>query len=148
MKPDVDLVLRKIAEKLFGEIGPALSDAYMRSNVEVAAGLLIAAAEDYDRAAAVRVEENRAIRKLFGGAASKIVEPALRDRLVSAAASEDPSLLVSALDAENARLRALLIELHAYVETRSEDWARALCREVWRELEAGAARRAIGFYPL
>ena len=148
MKPDVDFVLRKIAEKLFGEIAPVVSDSYMRSNVEVAAGLLLAAAEDYDRAAAVRVEENREIRGLFGEAAAHVPDADLKGRLAAAAKSEDPSLRISALEQENARLRTLLIELHAYVETRSEDWAVRITRDVWRELEAGAKRRAIEFWPL
>jgi hypothetical protein len=148
MKPDVDLVLRVIAAKLVGEIGPAVPDDYARSNLEVAAGLLIAAAEDYDRAAEVRVEENRAMRAIFREAGSVVVDRELRDRLLAAAESVDPGLRVSALDAENARLRTLLVELHAHVEARPEDWARTVERAIWRELAASASRRAIGFYPL
>jgi hypothetical protein len=148
MKPDVDLVLRTLATKLLSEIAPALDDAYVRSNLEVAAALLIVAAEDYDRAAHVRAEENRAIRSLFRKAAPGVDHPGLRERLVAEADGEDASLRVGDLDRSNSRLRALLIDLHTFAEARSDDWGRTTCDAILRELAAGAERRTIGFYPL
>jgi len=148
MKPDVDVVLRMVATKLLSEIAPSLGDAYVRSNLEVAAALLIVAAEDYDRAAHVRVEENRAMRSLFRETAADVADDALRGKLTAASQTEDTSFRIRDLDAANGELRSLLIELHAYAETRGDEWGAATRRAVWRELSAGADRRAIGFYPL
>ena len=148
MKPEVDFVLQSMMVKLMGEVAPAIGDAYVRSNVEVMAGLLAAAAEEYDRAAHVRAEENSAMRDIFGDAAASLPDSALRAEIDAAATEAEPSLRVSDLNRANDRLRALLIELHAFVETRDEAWARRINRAIWDELRASASRRAISFYPL
>ena len=54
--------------------------------------LLQIAAEEWDRAAARRVEENRAMRQLFAGAAPEIGDPDLRARLEAASGSPISSL--------------------------------------------------------
>lgn len=148
MKPEIDLVLRVMMSKLAVEVAPVIGDAYGRSNVEVMAGLMAAAAEEYDRAAHVRAEENAAMRRIFRDAAASLPEAELRGRLQSAGDERDTSLRVSDLNAANERLRGLLIELHALVETRAEDWARRTNRAIWQELRASATRRAISFFPL
>lgn len=148
MKPEVDFVLRVMMAKLATEVAPAVADSYLRSNVEVMAGIVAAAAEEYDRAADVRAEENRAMRRIFLQASSSVSDSDLRARLAAAAAERDPSLRVSDLNAANDRLRALLIELHALVETRGEEWARRTNQAIWEELRASASRRAISFFPL
>lgn len=148
MKPEIDFVLRALITKLVTEVAPAVTDAYVRSNVEVMAGLLAAAAEEYDRAAHVRAEENQAIRRIFRDAAPSVPQAGLRARLEAAAAERETSLRVSALSAANDRLRALLIELHAFVETRGEEWAERTNRAIWEELRRSADGRAISFWPL
>ncbi|MGH7896909.1 MAG: hypothetical protein ACREQQ_03095 [Candidatus Binatia bacterium] len=148
MKPEVDLVLRSVMGKLLAEVAPALGDAYVRSNVEVMAVLMASAAEEYERAADVRVEENRAMRLIFADAAAFVEEGQFRARLEAAAGERETSLRVSELNATNDRYRALLIELHAFVEERGEEWARKINRAIWQELRASANRRAISFYPL
>ncbi len=148
MKPEIDSALRAAAGTLLAEIAPAVGDAYARSHAEVLAVLLLAAAEEFDRAAEVRTIENRAMRRIFAEAAPFVADRALRERLESAAREEESSLLVSALNAVNGRLRALLIELHALVEAHDEEWARRTDRAIWEELRASANRRAISFFPL
>jgi hypothetical protein len=148
VKPDVDLVLRVVAAKLVNEVAPAIGDAYVRSNLEVAAALLLVAAEDYDRAAEMRVEENRALRALFADRGPGVEEAALRARLLAVAQTVDANVRVSDLERSNAELRALVIELHAHADARSDAWAIETRAAVWRELTSGVARRAIGFYPL
>ena len=148
MKPEVDFVLRSVMEKLLTEIAPAIGDAYVRSNVEVIASLMAPAAEEYDRAAHVRAEENEAMRRIFRDAAPEVPDVGLRVRLEAAAAERDASLRVSELNAANDRLRALLIEVHALVETGDEEWARRTNQAIWDELSASAKRRAISFWPL
>ena len=148
MKPEVDQVLRAALSTLLTEVAPALADAYVRANVEVIAALLAAAAEEYDRAAHVRVEENRSLRRIFAQYGRSVPEAGLRERLAAAAVEEDPSLHVSDLNAGNDRLRALLIDLHALVENLDEEWARHANRAIWAELAASASRRALSVYPL
>jgi hypothetical protein len=148
VKPDTDFVLRMIATKLVSEVAPTIGDRYVRSNLEVAAALLLVAAEDYDRAAHVRAEENRAIRELLRGRGPGVDEPALRARLLAGAETSDESLRVRDLDRMNAALRTLLVELHAHADRRTDAWAAETRAAVWRELAAGVERRAIGFYPL
>jgi hypothetical protein len=148
MKPEVDQVLRAAASQLLTELAPALPDAYARANVEVMAALLVAAAEEYDRAAHLRVEENRSLRKIFAQYGPSVPESRLRERLATAAAEADPSLRVSDLNSANDRLRGLLIEFHALVENIDEEWARRANRAVWAELAASASRHALSVYPL
>ena len=87
------------------------------------------------------------MRGLFAGAAKNVDEPALRARLESAASDSEKSLLVSEVDKKNDSLRALLIDLHAHVESVDAPWARALDAEIWRELVASTERRRFSLSP-
>ena len=64
------------------------------------------------------------------------------------ARGRDYTLRLSALDAKNARLHALLIDLHAHVETVRSPQAEQIEAQIWEELRAGVERRAIEFWPL
>ena len=147
MKPEVDVVLRSMMTTLLLEVAPAVGDAYVRSNVEAMVALLAAAAEEFDRAAEVRVAENRAMREILRAATEHVPDEGLRARLAAATEEREPSLRIGDLNASNDRLRALLIELHALVEGRDEEWAHRIDRAIWAELRASARRRAISFYP-
>jgi hypothetical protein len=147
MKPEVDVVLRSMMTKLLLEVAPAVGDAYVRSNVEAMVALLAAAAEEFDRAAEVRVVENRSMRAIFRTAAVHVSDGDLRARLALAADESDASLRIGDLNASNNQLRTLLIELQALVEGRDEEWARQIDGAIWAELRASARRRAISFYP-
>jgi hypothetical protein len=147
MKPEVDVVLRSMMTKLLVEVAPAIGDAYVRSNVESMVALLAAAAEEFDRAAEVRVAENRSMRAILRAAAVQVPDGDLRARLALAAEESDTSLRIADLNASNDRLRALLIELQALVEGSDEGWAREIDGAIWAELRASARRRAISFYP-
>jgi hypothetical protein len=103
--------------------------------------------EEWDRAAARRVQENAALRALFRDALPVVSDTDLRRKLAAAADSADASLLVSELDAGNDALRALLIELHAHVETLETPGARALEDAIWRELVASTERRKLSLAP-
>jgi hypothetical protein len=147
MKPEVDVVLRSMMTKLLLEVAPAVGDAYVRSNVEAMGALLAAAAEEFDRAAEVRVAENRSMREILRAATEHAPEGDLHNRLAVAAEEREASLRIGDLNAVNDRLRALLIELQTLVEGSDEEWARRIDRAIWAELRASARRRAIFFYP-
>ena len=68
-------------------------------------------------------------------------------RLEEAASSKDPSLKVSELERGNARLRGLLIELHAHVEALDSPQARQIDTAIWRELVASTERRRLMMGP-
>lgn len=147
MKPDVDLTLQTIAASLMTEIAPKISDEYTQRNSMLAAMLLQIAAEEWDRAAARRVEENGALRRLFAEAAPEIEDRDLRGRLEAASGGEEESLRIADLNRSNDGLRALLIELHAHLEEIDTETARRIEAAIWRELRVSTDRRAVSVAP-
>ena len=144
MKPDPARLLDVCAAHLMLRTGPALAaGSYEQSSVAGLAALLMGAREEYERAAARRVEENAELRALFERSAAAIEDDDLAERLRVAARGSDPGLRVAELEAENSALRALLVELHAHVETLGSAAARAVESEIWRELVASTGRRRL-----
>jgi len=147
MKPDVDLTLQLIAASLMTEIGPKISDDYTQRNSMLTAMLLQMAAEEWDRAASRRVEENRALRRLFAEAAAETHDPGLRARLEAASREEEGGLRISELNRSNDGLRRLLIELHSHVEAIDGEAARRIEAAIWKELRISTERRAVSVAP-
>jgi hypothetical protein len=79
--------------------------------------------------------------RLFGDAAGEVGDAGLRDALHAATREAAPSLLVGALHERNRTLRALLVRLHAHVETLAGDAARAIEERIWAELVESTNRR-------
>lgn len=142
MKPGMDVMLGRFAERLMTEVAPALGAGYTASSLEVIATMMTVASKELDRAAQVRVEENRSLRGLFAHAATVVPDTALARRLQEAAREQDPDVLISTLDAANARLKSLLIELQETLEVSGEDWAGELDARIWELLQQAAASRA------
>lgn len=93
--------------------------------VSMLTGLAIAEAE---HVAAATVAENADIRELFAQDA-RTYDAALGGRLWPASRETDEDLSQPALDAANAALRRLLIELHERVEEAGDiETERAICR--------------------
>jgi hypothetical protein len=92
--------------------------AYAAGRVGLAHSLITMAAFEAERAAAAAIAENADIRRLFAGALA--YDGALGARLAQAAGETDADLALPALDAANAALRRLLIELHEAVETAGD----------------------------
>lgn len=144
MRPDVQRVLDVTAAHLMMRTAPAPpAGGYEQSSVAGLAALLMGAREEFERAAARRVEENAALRALFGRGSAVVTDEVLAERLREASGGSDPGLRIPELEAANAELRALLIELHAHVETLDTDAARALEAEIWRELVVSTERRRL-----
>jgi hypothetical protein len=134
-------------QALLTDIAPAVEPSYRRASVTVQAMILLVVREEFERAAARRVEENGALRALFSDALDVVGDAALRERLAAAAGGTDASLRVPDLEAGNRALRALLIELHAHVEVREGDDARRVEDAIWRELAASTERRKLSLGP-
>ncbi|MCC7267012.1 MAG: hypothetical protein IT546_06690 [Caulobacteraceae bacterium] len=134
-------MLGQLAAWLTRDLAPGVA-AYQQSALGMSAGLIGMCIEEADRAVARRVEENAAIRGLLARGAD-LVEARLSARLQALAEGADASLLVSALEAVNAELRAALIDLHAAVEALDGEAARALEADIWAELRASTERRRL-----
>lgn len=148
MKPEVDRTLRLLAQSLMLELGPALGSDYASKSALLSALLLSSAAEEWDRAAERRVEENHALRELFRDATARGVEDAaLHRRLDAAARGSDASLRLSELERANAELRSLLVELHAHVEELATPAAREIESRIWNELRRSTERRRLSMQP-
>jgi len=122
MTPSVPSVLSELAGLLMRNAMPGVPDAERASALGLSAMLLNISAEVWDGAAHNLVEENRALRTLLG-------RP-----------GQDDDLHLSALRAENDRLRAQLIEAQIAAEA-SGDIARQ--DAIWAELRASTERRKL-----
>lgn len=147
MKPDMQIALQKLSQSLLMQVAPAVGVDYLQRNTALSAIMLQVVAEEWDRAAARRVEENGAMRKLFGEARGVVADQPLAQRLAEEAGGADADLRIAALDAANKRMRALLIELHAHVETLGTAEAQRIEDAIWAELKRSTERRAILLAP-
>jgi hypothetical protein len=114
MTPSVREVLQGVAIALTTPPSPDAGPAFDAGRMGLAASLAMMAAAEADRAAAAAIAENADIRALF--ATAKAYDGPLGGRLGKAAADVDTDLSLTGLDAANAYLRRLLIELHERVE--------------------------------
>jgi len=94
------------------------------------------AAQEAEQCAGAAIRENADIRAVFGAAASGY-DAALADRLLAAAREVESDLGVPALDAANARLRGLLIELHRAVEATGDAATDAKILALYVRMAAG-----------
>jgi hypothetical protein len=140
VKPDPQLVLNHLAGVMLQTIAPQ-APGYLSGLAGMSGMALAMLAQEWDRAAHRRAEENRAIRALFRQAETVRLDPALAQELRGLAGGADEDLRVSALEAENVRLRRALIRLQAAVEAQDEPAARALNAAIWAELALSTERR-------
>ncbi|MDZ4741439.1 MAG: hypothetical protein SGJ03_16265 [Alphaproteobacteria bacterium] len=118
MKPSPDLVLNQTFAKIAMEMGPALPAGYGQGSATTTGVLLLMVAQEFNRAADIRVKENAAMRALFADA-GVAVGGELGQRLLAAAGTKDADVNVATLDHANGELKTLLIELHVEVEETS-----------------------------
>lgn len=139
MKPTPELVLNLSFAKVAMEMGPALPAGYGQGSATLTGVLLLMVAQEFDRAADIRVKENRAMRSLFAHAAEG-VGGEFAKRLRAAAEGRDGDLSVAVLDRANGELKTLLIELHAQAEREGDI---ALERRILRFLGEAAGVRQV-----
>ncbi len=141
MRLTIEASLRRIVDLLRDEVGPEVQTPFLAQSVRMAGGLLTICANWVDDAAAIRVEENAAIRKVLAEA-SVSLDGDLSARLRAASLSSDPGLRISQLDAENHRLRMLLVEAHGVAERGEGASPQVLDAAIWRLLEEIELKRA------
>jgi hypothetical protein len=137
----LDNALHGVEELLRDRISPAIGDPFAAQMARLSCILLRICANGVDEAAEIRVEENAAIRMILGEAAELVSAP-LASQLQQAAASADPGLKISVLDAENHRLRVLLVSAQSALENSKDGAALSLDQRIWQLLEAAEAKRA------
>ncbi|HVY83969.1 MAG TPA: hypothetical protein VG943_02470 [Caulobacterales bacterium] len=146
MKPTLGQMLMGAASTLNDEIAPHIDDGAPVAIGHVGTlGLILACmAQEADRAVETAVREQDAIRALFADAAKAPLPRDLAIRLKAAAADDArPSLKLTDLEAQNAKLKRLLMTLLETLEAEHFDWAVALEARVWTILKTGAERRAL-----
>jgi hypothetical protein len=122
MNPKVPAVLMQLAAVVGRNAMPGVPEPERASDLGLTALLLTIAAEVWDGAAQTLVVENRALRALLG------------------AAGVDDDLRISALKAENDRLRGRLIEAQVAAEAAGDAARQAA---IWAELVASTERRKL-----
>jgi hypothetical protein len=150
MKPSVSELLAGGAMTLATGVVPLLeANPYGKGHATIVMMLALLAAQEVEKAADVLHTENARLRTLFSRAAQAPVAQELAVTLRAAGeAAAGASLRVSALQTENAALRALLIRLHAAVEENAEVWAAELDGEIWALLRDGARARLVELPPM
>jgi hypothetical protein len=118
MTPSVTDVMRGCAVALSTPPSPDAGMEYAASRFGLVASLAMLAANEANVAAAAAATENADIRAFFAKAGG--YDAALGGRLSKSAAETDADLTLTALDAANASLRRLLIELHEQVEAADD----------------------------
>jgi hypothetical protein len=140
MNPEVDQILMLSASQLMGNLAPLLPEAYAQGQAALLSFVMILSAQEYERGADIRVNENADMRVLFRDLAPRVDDAALRARVEAAAGTKDESLTISALNAGNAELRRVLIAIQIHVEDRND---RDVQSRIWALLKRAAARRLV-----
>ncbi|HEX7775787.1 MAG TPA: hypothetical protein VF449_04600 [Parvibaculum sp.] len=141
MKPDVAVVMQGFFATLLMDIAPNLNAEYSVGNASIMGLSLFVAAEEFERAAEVRVRENEEMRALFAEGATVVADKEFAGRLLDASKSKEGSLRISALNETNDALAKLLIELQVALESGKGAAVNALDGKVWDYLVAAAERR-------
>src|SRR5277367_3353368 len=116
MKPEVDQILGVSAGQLMSAIAPLLPNSFAVGSASLLGIMMTFAAQEYERGADIRVAENSDMRALFRDVAAQVDHAELKAMLSAAAATQDRSLKISMLNAENTELRRVLIRLQAHAE--------------------------------
>lgn len=140
MKPEVDQILALSANQMLATLVPLLPNSFAQGTASALGLVTMLAAQEYDRAADIRVAENDEMRALFRAAAPVVADEQLKTDLSNAAQLRESSLKISALNAVNYTLRRLLIRLHAYVEDTGHG---EFERRIWKLLQDSADRRSL-----
>jgi len=114
------------------------------NSVAMMSAMLKMVAEEWDRSAAWRVEENAAIRALMKAAVPVVADGGLASRLERLAARVDRDLHLKKLDEANDELREALTMLHANIETLRTPAAKQVNESIWTELRRSVERRRVG----
>jgi len=143
MKPASAQILGLSAGKMLSEILPQLPSQFAQGSTSLVAFLMMFCAQEAERGAEIRVNENAAMRKLFAELAPMVGDASLKAKLEDASKSKDASLKTSDLDAANYKLRRVLIALQIHIEDMQGEKARGAEKHIWQMLRVAAAARVV-----
>ncbi|MDZ7728458.1 MAG: hypothetical protein U5Q44_09885 [Dehalococcoidia bacterium] len=143
MKPDPPIVLNGMARTFVRELLPALPSPFDQGTVGLSVNILGMLAQEVDRSAARLVEEDDAVAAILADARPHLPRQLLARVEEGLARPRHRDLHVSALQEDNNRFRALLVEVHAAVEISDTPGAAALNERIWAELEESTRRRHV-----
>jgi hypothetical protein len=141
MRPTCQNILNSVGMNLITRYLPKASSDSEKADFILKAFLLGAVAEESERAAHRRVEENEALRKLFSESIPIVQDSDLKSRLASASKTKDTDWHISVLDKTNNHLLELLIELHAHIEELDDEGSRRFLKKIWEALKDYCKRR-------
>jgi len=141
MRPSCDIILQTVANSLMNEHMPAATTEKAQADFGLSAVLIGVVSEEFERAAARRIEENDELRRLFSESLAVVEDEGLKEQLRDSAGEGDGDYRVSALDKANGDLLGLLIELHGHVEGLEGKGARRTEEAIWQVLENWTKRR-------
>lgn len=127
MIPQPARSLAALAVKLAQSIAPETSSPYAMANTGLISMLLLAMAQDSDRAAANRAADIEDMKRLFQRAADAHPDAPGSAARANFCAGAPAGLKISELDPFHAQGMAALIDLHAWAEIH----APALSDEIW-----------------
>lgn len=148
MTPAVSQVLADLAGRVARNAAPDIPPAERAGELGLSALLLGLAAEMWDGAAEILVQENAELRALLAAGAELWNDDSRRRWLEALARGRDESLRISALQAANGELKVALIALQAELEHRDDPAAKALESDVWRALVVASDRRRLSGSPV
>jgi hypothetical protein len=148
MKPEANEILLGSLLTLMGDVVNNVSVDYSAGNLRTISFLIFMAAEEFERAAEVRVVENQAMRGIFQSAINYAPAEDLKRRLSAAAAGQDDSLNISSLNTANAELKALLIDLQDLTFAAEDGESRRLDAAIWSFLSLSADKRLMSRPPV
>ncbi len=138
MIPRPQHALQDLAIKLMVSIAPQTQSTYAATSTGLIAMLMQCLAQDFDRAAAVRIEDLDEMKALLV-AAPATLPVALAQLIAQFLAQAPASLRIEHLTAHHAQAMQLIIELHSWAEAND---APELNRGIWAFLIRHADRHA------
>ncbi|TVS16171.1 MAG: hypothetical protein EA417_10835 [Gammaproteobacteria bacterium] len=144
MIPQAGRSLADLAMKLAGDIAPATQTEYAAANAGLMAMLLLALAQEHERAAAVRTMDIDEMKLLFRAAQNEHPEAPGAGQRASYCEREPKSLLLSDLDRFHGEGLQALIALHAWAEAEDA----GLDRRIWDFLLRHTERHKFELPPL
>jgi hypothetical protein len=127
---------------------PGIEKDHEKTELGLSALLMMVVAEEFDRAAHRRIEENHALRRIFAASLSVIQDDDLRKRVEKASERAEDNHHISVLDKLNCELQEVLIELHSHIESLEGEGARNINEAIWIELENWTQRREFAIWEM
>ena len=141
MKLTTQATLDLVRDILKDQIAPLVKEDFAKDIVRRLQIILDIAARSIDDAAAVRIEENEAIRSLLGDAAQVIDDAVLRERIAACAQVPAQGYRIHELDADSRILRRALVDAQATLEISSDPRQREINWAIWAMLTEFETRR-------